>query len=147
MTQARENIYTQKAWVVFTNQTDLPWLRVLRHGFRHCFVILHDGEKWVSVDPLATHFEIHVQNVPADFDLPAWLEKRGHIALRAKLHQPQKIMPLMPLTCTEVAKRVLGIRSRRVITPWQLYKYLRAERYQGNGATHVFNPFIQSVKA
>lgn len=144
MTQSRDNIYTQKAWVVFTNQTDLPWLKILRKGFRHCFVILHDGEKWLSVDPLAHRLEIQVQSVPADFDLPRWLEERGHIAIRAKLHEPQKILPLMPLTCVEVVKRVLGVRSRLVITPWQLYRHLRAERYSGveGKAKSLMNIFI-----
>lgn len=126
-----KNIYTQKAWVVFTDQADLPWLKVLRKGFRHCFVILHDGENWLSVDPLAHRIEAQIQHVQKDFDLPAWLEERGHIVIRAKIHEGQKIMPVMPVTCVEVVKRVLGVRRRFIFTPWQLYRHIRAERYRG----------------
>lgn len=138
MTNSHTNIYTQKAWVVFTNQTDLPWLKLLRYGFRHCFVILHDGEKWLSIDPLAHRMQIQVHHVPSDFDLPRWLEERGHIAIRAKIHDEPKMSPIMPLTCVEVVKRVLGVRNRFVLTPWQLYRYLRAERYQPQQANKSF---------
>lgn len=126
----KQEHYKQKAWVVFTNQTDLPWLRVLRPGFRHCFVILHDGRRWLSVDPLAGRMEIQSLDVAGEFDLPRWLEEQGHIAIRAKIHEHRKLMPLMPLTCVEVVKRVLGIKARSVITPWQLYRHIRAQRYQ-----------------
>ena len=43
----------EKAWVVFSGKSDWPWLKFLRPGFRHCFVIVHDGARWLSLDPLS----------------------------------------------------------------------------------------------
>ena len=51
---------TQKAWVVFSGKTDLRWLGLLKPGFRHCFVLLNDGLKWMSYDPLANYTEVKI---------------------------------------------------------------------------------------
>jgi len=32
-----------KAWVVFSGEADLPWLKILKEGYRHCYVLLNDG--------------------------------------------------------------------------------------------------------
>ena len=52
-----------RAWVVFCGDADLWWLRLLRPGFRHCFVALNDGTHWITMDPLSPHLEIAVQPV------------------------------------------------------------------------------------
>ncbi len=114
-----------KAWVVFTGQTDLPWLRVLKPGFRHCFVLVHDGAHWVSLDPLANYTEVQVHHVPADFDLPGWLRDRNLEVVAAPLNRDfKKPAPFMAFTCVEAVKRVLGLHDWRVMTPWQLYRLL-----------------------
>tara|TARA_B100001989_G_scaffold251965_1_gene232584 strand:- start:952 stop:1401 length:450 start_codon:yes stop_codon:yes gene_type:complete len=119
----------QEVWVVFTAQSELPYLKYLKEGFRHCFVVMCDGQRWVSIDPLAHHTEIYVQDCAADFDLPAWLEAEGHVVVKTAIRQSIKPAPMMPFTCVEAVKRVLGIHKRRVLTPWQLYQYLSEEQY------------------
>lgn len=117
--------HPKQAWVVFSNETHLPVLRILKKKFRHCFVIIHDGEHWISIDPMAHYMEVAVQNVPNDFDLPNWLRAQGHNVVKARLSQEQKIRtPVTFFTCVEVCKRVLGIHKKTIITPWQLHKYL-----------------------
>ncbi|HSK38647.1 MAG TPA: hypothetical protein VK943_02660, partial [Arenibaculum sp.] len=74
-----------RAWVVFCGQADLVWLRLLRRGFRHCFAVLNDGERWITVDPLSPCLEVAVQPVPAEFDLPRWLRERGHVVVPAAI--------------------------------------------------------------
>lgn len=116
----------KRAWVIFTNQTQLPFLRIFKRGFRHCFVLINDGKNWISVDPMANYMEVSVQDVPNDFDLPGWMKKQGHAVIDAPLsHTLQTSAPLMLFTCVEACKRMLGIHKRSVLTPWQLYKYLR----------------------
>ena len=115
----------QNAWVVFSGETDLPWLRFLRPGFRHCFVLLNDGRHWLSCDPLANKTEITVHHVPADFDLPEWLSQRGQRVVRASVRAaPRRCAPPMPFTCVEAVKRILGLHDRWIMTPWQLYRHL-----------------------
>ena len=113
-----------QAWVVFTGQTDLPWLRLLRRGFRHCFVILNDGAHWMTFDPLSNYTDVHVCHLPAAFDLPLWLKDRGLKVVPAAIRRPARPAPWMPYSCVEAVKRLLGIHSRRILTPWHLYRYL-----------------------
>lgn len=117
----------KRFWVVFTGQTDLKRLFFLKQGFRHCFVVMHDGSRWVSVDPLAGHIEVQVHDIPQDFDLPRWLMDQGHRVVAAAFSVALRPAPLMPLTCVEEVKRILGLRSRFIVTPWQLYRHLQRE--------------------
>ncbi len=41
----------QRVWVIFTNESRIPWLRWLRPGFRHCFALLNDGHHWLPQAP------------------------------------------------------------------------------------------------
>ncbi len=122
--------YKQKAWLVCTNQTDLKGLKIFKKGFRHCFLILHDGAHWVSVDPLSNQMEVIVHNLEPDFDLPAWLKTRGHKVVEAPIVQrTNKTAPIMLFTCVEACKRILGVRNIMILTPWQLYKHILKQNF------------------
>lgn len=113
-----------RALVVFSGRTDLLWLRLLRSGFRHCFVALNDGRHWVTLDPLSTRIEVTVQPVAADFDLAGWYRAQGLTVVETRPRAPAGPAPLAIWTCVEAVKRTIGLRDRRVLTPWQLYKRL-----------------------
>ncbi|HYD30083.1 MAG TPA: hypothetical protein VEB64_04405 [Azospirillaceae bacterium] len=114
-----------RAWVVFRGDAELAWLRLLRPGFRHCFVVLHDGWRWITLDPLAPHTEVAVPPVPAEADLPGWFAGQGMTVVPAPVRRDRRRpAPWAPFTCVEAVKRVLGIHARRVLTPWQLYRHL-----------------------
>lgn len=123
---ARTSSLPQKAWVVFSGQSDLAWLKILKPGFRHCYVLLNDGRHWISVDPLSNSMEVSVHHVPAEFDFPLWLKDRGHKIVPAAIERRQKQAPWGLFTCVEAVKRILGIHSPFIITPWQLYRHLSA---------------------
>ncbi len=136
--QFQQHMRDQKAWVVFSGQTDLPWLRIFRPGFRHCFVLLHDGVNWISLDPLSNYTEVLVHHVPPEFDLPHWLEGRGHKVVRTAMQRSRKAAPFMLFTCVEAVKRVLGLHKRFIITPWQLYRHLQSQKsYKGEYSWEV----------
>ncbi len=121
-------------WVVFTGHADLWWLKWLRPGFRHCYVLFRDRWQWVSIDPLShyTQVEFHA-HVHRDFDLPAWLRGQGMTVVQTTLAAPpRRCAPLMPFTCVEAVKRFLGIHRRLIITPWQLHHYL-TQKGSNNG--------------
>ncbi len=129
MSAQDKNTAGTEAWVVFSGQTEMPWLNILKPGFRHCYVLLNDGQHWLSIDPLSNYMEVTVHHVPAAFDLPLWMKDRGHKILPARIERKRKQAPWSVFTCVEAVKRVLGIHSRIVFTPWQLYRHL-VKHYQ-----------------
>jgi hypothetical protein len=112
------------AWVVFSGQADMAWLRILKPGFRHCYVLLNDGHHWLSIDPLSSHTDVRVHHLPAAFDLPLWLQDRGYKIVGTRIERRRKEAPWGLFTCVEAVKRVLGLHKRFIITPWQLYRHL-----------------------
>ena len=44
--------------VVFVDHAECRWLRVLRAGFRHCFVVIRDRSVWLACDPLKDRIEL-----------------------------------------------------------------------------------------
>lgn len=116
----------QKIWVVFTGQSDIPWLKMLRRGFRHCLVLINDGHSWTSLDPMLNHIEIRNHyDIPADFDFPAWLRSRGETVIPATPNYTNtKPAPWSLFSCVEAVKRTLGIHKFFIFTPWQLYRHL-----------------------
>lgn len=136
----------QQVWVAFGGETDLPWLKVLKPGFRHCFVLINDGQCWVTYDPMSHYTEITVHHVPAFFDMPGWMAGRGYTMIEATLdHAHTRPAPLSIYSCVGAVKRVLGIHRRFILTPWQLYRHLLVQRshLQEGGAPlsalHSFN--------
>ncbi|MGB1547865.1 MAG: hypothetical protein ACPHIA_04970 [Alphaproteobacteria bacterium] len=119
--------------VVFSDQTDLPWLHILKRGYRHCFLAIFQGSRWLIYDPLVHRTEIAALDLPSDFNLADWYQQHG-LRVVATETLPAPVMPspfafwaylpLRPFTCVEAVKRVLGIRAAGVFTPWQLYRYL-----------------------
>jgi hypothetical protein len=115
-------------WVVFCKNTDIWWLRFLKNGFRHCFLVMNDGSNWITYDPMSSFTEIAVQKTPINFNLPKWFENRGDIVVSARMSRNRKIAPISMFNCVEGVKRVLGIHSFCIFTPYQLYKFLTKER-------------------
>ena len=56
---AQSNRYAA-ALVVFSGRTDLPALRILKPGFRHCFAVVQCDGDWLLVEPLAHRLEVSV---------------------------------------------------------------------------------------
>lgn len=118
----------QSVYIVFTGKTDIKWLKILKPGFRHCFALINDGHHWISVDPLSNYTDVMVHYVPADFNFPDYLTRRGHIVMQADTTRDMKPSPLGIFSCVEAVKRIIGLHNRFIITPWQLYRHL-ARRY------------------
>ena len=114
--------------VVFTDHAACVWLRPLRRGFRHCFVVLRTGSLWLACEPLKDRIELDVLALPPDFDLAAFYGAQGHRVLlgRRPPPRPRRSFAPAPLTCVTVVKRLLGIDASWVWTPWQLYAHLTA---------------------
>ncbi len=121
-----------EAWVCFSGEAELWWLKMLKPGFRHCFVVARDAKSWIVLDPLSPHLELAVLPMPRGFDLPRWLEGQGLTVVKAPIRRGHnKAAPANWFSCVEVIKRFLGIHARQILTPWQLYSYLKKEMVYG----------------
>jgi len=70
--------------------------------------------------------------LPANFDLAAWLKERGCTVIKTcARHDKKRPAPPMIFTCVEAVKRILGIHSVRIFTPWQLYRHLIKQQQKG----------------
>ena len=114
-----------RALLVFSGRTGVTWLRWLRPGFRHCFVALDDGTEWLTVDPLLHRLEVRASGLPSEFDLAGEYRRMDLAVIEvAPAAVPLRRAPLGLFTCVETVKRLLGIRARWILTPWQLYRFL-----------------------
>lgn len=111
--------------VLFADATDLWWLRLLRPGFRHCFVALAYESGWVVVDPMSHRTAVAHFPLPQEFDLAGWYGQRGLKVVAVKNVSPnRRVAPFLPYSCVECVKRILGIHAALVVTPWQLFRHL-----------------------
>ncbi|MBT4890053.1 MAG: hypothetical protein HON65_10925 [Rhodospirillales bacterium] len=118
----------QCAVVVFTNQTALPWLRLLSCGFRHCFVAVEADCGWIVFDPLSNVLKTNSLAAISSQELANWYRANGYRVMISYVRDPlMRPAPWALFTCVEAVKRLLGIHSRWVVTPWQLWKFLNNE--------------------
>lgn len=121
-------ITPNEALILFTGKTDLGWLRLfLRDGFRHCAAVLHDGQQWIKIDPMAHITKIEVSHASSDFDMIGWMKDQDFHVVKAPIVEKQVQAPFGVFSCVEVIKRIIGLHQPFIITPWQLYNHLKGE--------------------
>lgn len=116
------------AVVVFQDEVSLWWLRLLRPGFRHCYLLLPCGENsYLELNAYSNCLLVQIRRFGVGYDYLAELERQGKTLIRDVLVEkaPLKPAPLAPFSCVELVKRVLGIHDFFLITPNQLYKKIK----------------------
>lgn len=117
------------ALVVFMGNSDLKRLRLLRRGFRHCFVAVSTARGWVICDPLSHQTDLGIVSGFSADELAGWYRNSGMCVIETRVRAaPRRPAPLRPYTCVEAVKRVLGLHAPWVVTPWQLYRLLSGQR-------------------
>lgn len=114
--------------VVFADAPEKPLLRVLRPGFRHCFMLVSGvrAGEWICLDPQSHRVRCESWCYSPIFDPYAYYQALGYHCVWAGY--PQSVARKIrfgPMSCVELVKRVLGISGFWIITPWQLYRHLR----------------------
>jgi len=114
-----------RAIVIFRDTTEIRWLRFLKRGFRHCAVLVESDIGWVLCDPLSHKTVIKQIFIEDSQEIVDRLAAAGLHAIETVLQNPpRRVAPFMPTTCVEGVKRVLGIHTCWIVTPWQLYRHL-----------------------
>lgn len=115
-----------EALVVFRDHTEIAWLRWLKRGFRHCAVVVRIGGEWVMIDSLSHSICVGKFGAEPMQHLARRYRRAGHIVVETAVGEGKaRVAPPLPFTCVEAVKRVLGVQSWFVLTPYQLYRHLR----------------------
>ena len=111
-------------YIGFSGKTDLFFLKILKSGFRHCFLFYGDNYQTFVLDPLANRIDISF--IPLSVGVVCKIfEDDGVIVLKAVKKYPKLKIGVGVFTCVEMVKRILGISNIFVFTPFQLYKFLK----------------------
>ena len=118
---------TPTALVVFTDQRQIRALGWLRSGFRHCFVVVRDPDgEWLACDWLVGRMSFRVYGQQTPQTLIERFVAAGHRVAAVPAIRHGRRAWLRPMTCVEVVKQVIGIGTVRPLTPYGLYRELRA---------------------
>jgi len=117
---------TQTAIVVYTDSTQFWFLRLLRPGFRHCFVIVSSGAFWVVVDGLCHKTAVSVLSLEGLTEYLVQIHRvQGRCQVTRVCNDTTPRIRLLPYTCVESVKRILGVDSYFVLAPFLLYRKIR----------------------
>ena len=97
--------------------------RLLKPGFKHVFVAVHNGNYWIMIDGRAGVPVVEVV-APDDFDLAGFYRDEGFTVIETQQRALPPRGPFAIANCVGLAKAILSIRST-AITPYALYRYLR----------------------
>lgn len=113
-------------WLVYQNsESPRPWMRVLKRGFEHVIALRRDGRVWVLVSPGFSFVDVQlIRDDMTPWQMFPQATVQHVVAMRTERLAFE--FHIGPLTCVDVAKSLLGIRSWWVRTPWQLFKYCRS---------------------
>ncbi len=112
-------------YVGFSNETTIPVLRLLKHGFRHCFVFFGDESNTFVLDPISNRVDISFLPVGVKYMVNLFTSKNITVVYVPQRFEVKKISTTGLFTCVEVVKRVLGISKFSIITPFRLYNFIK----------------------
>lgn len=124
-----------RALVVFHDHGAHILDRFLKPGFRHCFVDIEDGHCWISIDG-RVGVPVIAAVAPAEYDLAAFYREQGFTVVEMERGAAATRLPFINANCVGIVKVILGIRAPLVLSPWQLYKYLRRKTDVNSGTGH-----------
>lgn len=134
-------VFTPGKWtIIFHDNGTKPehwWDLFTRPGFRHVYALryLQPLDAWVMVD--WSNVGLAIEFLPKRFVDALILGVNAHggrfldVEVKAA---PRRLIPFVPLYCVSAMKELIGLRSWKVITPYQLYCALMK-----TGAKRIFN--------
>lgn len=119
----------QQVWIVFGGRADMPWMRWLPDGFRHCFAAIAEADGWLVLDPLSGRLVATRLPAAPGFDLPRFYRRAGFRVLGPFRPGPARarLLPgFWPMTCVGLCRAVLGAGAPFALTPRGLHDRLSA---------------------
>jgi len=126
--------YFPKEWLVFFyDPPNHEWYhRFRKNGMAHCGIIGYypKKDKWLAVEHIHRRLDLNIiEGEELDRMLSHVLQHKGRILKCKTFRHKWRLFQaawLREHSCVTVVMRVLGI-NRLIITPYQLYKYLKKQ--------------------
>lgn len=102
-------------------------------GFSHVYGLRWDGWNWLLYNPHSAYTDVAIVDATEETAL-ARLVDAGATVLEVQAFRQERVRGRWwagPMTCVEQVKALLGIPVGWIFTPWQLYRYLTREAFNG----------------
>ena len=126
----KQNGYSREYYVIFKKDGYPSWFnRFLHPSFRHvCIACKSDyGNLWMVSDSMGGNI---INSLHPMIDIRELFPDTVVMKFKSILREKPQILPCIP-SCVTFIKTMLGIRDFKVITPYQLYRYIR-KTYENN---------------
>lgn len=116
-------ILAMNNYVMFCDGTH-AFKKLLKPGFGHCYVIKEfKKNQWVVLDPTPTH--LNVRPITTQKFLPWYFKStKGHEWIQVNQEADNK-EKMRGRNCVTAVKYIIGLHQPWIITPWQLYQFLK----------------------
>ena len=114
----------QRAVVLFHDRGLGCYRRFLRRGFRHCALVLDEGDYWVGVDAGFGAPKVRVLADSRHDIASAYRETGRYHVQEIEFRRRPRMNGLAVRSCVSLVKELLCVRAWWVQTPFQLYRYL-----------------------
>lgn len=122
---------TVRYYLMFTVSTSKHWVfRWLDSDIQHVYAMTLSpaGQFWIVVDPLMSHLRPTLLPV-SEFPYPYVYDPGAIIIPVTSIINLDNVVHGIGLfSCVSIVKALLGIKNRFILTPYQLYTYLRRRR-------------------
>jgi len=119
-------------WIIFRDGQH-KYQKYLKKGYGHVYILSRDAYNWVLIDPVYNNIHVEVLNYGANDPIHLLYARDPsttamyYIEIDDDIEQKDfKLNLFNPLSCVGCVKYYLGIKDFRVVTPYQLKKYLDA---------------------
>ena len=117
-----------ECYVLFTKTTLKHCIfRFIDSELQHVYVMMLSpgGQFWTIIDPVKSHIKIDTATIdeyptPRDYDNDAVV-----LPVNIMINKNRNIYGFGLFYCVTVVKALLGVKKRSIMTPFQLYKYLK----------------------
>ena len=120
--------HSRKYYVIFQGSDLKHWaLNRLNPYFKHVQIACKSegGYFWIVTNPMGGN--IFNDIFPADDSIRSYFPDAVILETWSKPH-PKPKARWWHINCVEIAKKMLGIRSVFVLTPYQLYKFIKGNK-------------------
>jgi len=97
--------------------------RFLKTGFKHCCVVVDDGEYWIKLDSGIGVVMVQCITGSDGFDIAQYYRDSGYTVVETEQENRTVTFPFIARSCVGMVKQLLGISSF-ALTPYRLYKHL-----------------------